>query len=100
MTIPKSISDGPILSTANVAKKVGVHRSTVWLWIKRGMLKSERHGESGAFHGVRPAALERFLSIYEIVPANKRKRKTKPKAKRRRKANPKRRRKASSRKRR
>lgn len=72
MTIPKSISDGQLLSTTDVAGQLGVHRSTVWLWINRGMLQSKRHG---AFHGVRPADLKRFLSVYEIAPTSKRKRK-------------------------
>jgi len=64
MTIPKSISDGELLSTSDVADKLGVHRSTVWLWIKRGMLSSERHG---TFHGVQPKALARFRSLYRIA---------------------------------
>jgi excisionase family DNA binding protein len=72
MTIPKTLSDGELLSTAEVAKQLGVHRSTVWLWIKRDMLPSKKHG---AFHGVRPADLKRFLSVYEIVVPRKRKRK-------------------------
>jgi hypothetical protein len=41
------------------------------------MLKSTRHG---AFHGVKPSELKRFLSIYEPPPpSKKRKRKRKKK---------------------
>lgn len=75
MTVPKTISeDTKLLSTADVAKQLEVHRSTVWLWIKRGMLKSERHG---AFHGVKPSELRRFLSFYEPPPPKKRRKKRK-----------------------
>lgn len=76
MTVPKSISDGPLMSTSDVAKRLKVHRSTVWLWIRRGMLKSEQHG---AFHGVRRSALDRFLSFYELEPKKKKRRKAKKK---------------------
>ena len=63
MTIPKSISeDDKLLSTSEVAKRCKVHRSTVHLWIKHGLLKTEKHGN---FHAIRPSALKRFLSIYE-----------------------------------
>lgn len=68
MTVPKSIADDGLLSTADVAKQLDVHRSTVWLWIKRGMLPSEKRG---SFHGVKPAALKRFLSMYDISAAKK-----------------------------
>lgn len=74
MTVPKSISEGPLMSTSDVAKRLNVHRSTVWLWIRRGMLKSEKRG---TFHGVRKSALDRFLSFYELEPKKKRRSKTK-----------------------
>jgi len=77
MTIPKTISGSEkLLSTADIAKDLGVHRSTVHGWIKNGMLPSERHG---VFHGVKPKDLKRFLSIYNIQPKQKQ---TKPKKKR------------------
>jgi excisionase family DNA binding protein len=63
MTVPKTIAYAGLLSTSQVAKQVGVHRSTVWNWIKSGMLPSELHG---SFHGVRPMALKRLLSRYDI----------------------------------
>lgn len=80
MTVPKTISeDAKLLSTADIAKQLDVHRSTVWLWIDRGMLQSKRHG---AFHGVKPAALRRFLSMYEPPPPPKRRKKRRKKRKR------------------
>jgi excisionase family DNA binding protein len=63
MTVPKSISDDGLLSTSQVAEKLGVHRSTVWLYIHRGALASEKHG---SFHGVRPAALLKFQNFYKL----------------------------------
>ena len=69
MTVPKSISESSdLLSTADIAESLGVHRSTVWGWIKSGMLPSEKQGPSGTFHGVKPSALKRFLSMYQIEP--------------------------------
>ena len=67
MTIPKTISDNEqLLSTADIARELGVHRSTVWGWIKNEMLTSKKHG---SFHGVTPAALKRFLGHYHIDPS-------------------------------
>jgi excisionase family DNA binding protein len=75
MVLPKSISeDDTLLSTADVAQQLDVHRSTVWVWIKNGMLKSVRHG---TFHGIRPSELARFRSQYNVVPKNKRKKRKK-----------------------
>lgn len=79
MTIPKSISENKtLLSTADVAKQLKVHRSTVNHWIKEGMLPSERHG---SFHAVKPKDLKRFLSIYDVQPKKTRKRKAAKRAK-------------------
>ncbi len=72
MTVPKAIADDGLLSTAEVAKKLDVHRSTVWLWIKRNMLASEKRG---SFHGIKPSALKDFLSMYDIQNAKRPKRK-------------------------
>jgi excisionase family DNA binding protein len=81
LTVPKSIADDGLLSTSEVAKKLGVHRSTVWLWIRRGALPSEKRG---AFHGVSKKALKTFLSVYKVQPS-KPKKKAAKKAKGRRK---------------
>ena len=78
MVLPKSISEDELLSTADVAKSLDVHRSTVWLWIKNGMLKSKRHGQ---FHGIKPSELERFRSTYVVVSKKKRERKRKKRSK-------------------
>jgi len=77
LTVPKAISDSTLLSTSQVAEKLGVHRTTVWLWIKNGALRAERHG---AFHGVTPSALSAFLRIYKIQPKPKSKKKSAAKA--------------------
>jgi len=77
LTVPKTISeDDRLLSTSDVAEQLGVHRTTVWLWIKRGMLKSEKHG---SFHGVRPHEVKKLLDIYGPPPKSKPKRKRKAK---------------------
>lgn len=71
MTVPKSISgDSTLLSTSQVADELGVHRSTVHGWVKSGMLPSTRHG---AFHGIKRKDLKRFLTIYNIQPQPKKK---------------------------
>jgi len=74
MTVPKAIAADGLLSTAEVADQLGVHRSTVWLWIKRGMLNSVKRG---AFHGVKPAALARFRQMYDVDALKKPKRRRK-----------------------
>lgn len=76
MTVPKTISeDDALLSTADVAEQLKVHRSTVHHWIKTGMLKSELHG---SFHAVKKQELKRFQSMYNVEadadPAPKKKR--------------------------
>jgi excisionase family DNA binding protein len=69
VTVPKTISESSdLLSTSDVAEELGVHRSTVWGWIKNGMLPSEKHG---SFHGVSPKALQKFRDIYQIEPKKK-----------------------------
>ena len=80
MVLPKSISeDDTLLSTADIAQQLDVHRSTVWIWIKHGMLKSVRHG---SFHGIRPSALALFQSQYTVAPKRKRNRKKRKRRKR------------------
>lgn len=77
MTIPKSISDDEnLLSPSQVAKELGVHRSTVHVWIKGGMLKTERHG---VFLSVSREEVERFRKLYDIAPPPKRRRRKKGK---------------------
>jgi excisionase family DNA binding protein len=77
MVLPKAIEeDDAVLSTADVAKRLDVHRSTVWIWIKNGMIKSERRG---TFHAIKPAELERFLTRYSVPPRRKRKKRAKRK---------------------
>lgn len=67
MVLPKSIaeSDGKILSTTQVAERMDVHRSTVNIWIKTGMLPASKHGH---FWGVRAKDLASFARMYEEAP--------------------------------
>lgn len=75
MVLPKAIvDDDTVLSTADVAEKLDVHRSTVWVWIKNGMLKSVRRG---SFHAIKPADLALFQSMYTVPPRRKRKKRKK-----------------------
>lgn len=75
MVVPKSISDDEsLLSPSDVAKEMGVHRSTVHNWIRDGMIATERHG---AFHAVKRKELDRFRQLYKIEPEPPPKRKKK-----------------------
>jgi excisionase family DNA binding protein len=74
MSVPKGIGEDGHLSTAEVAARVGVDRTTVWHWIKTGLLRSVRYGDEKTFHGVNPKEVERFLAIYKIPPPKAKKR--------------------------
>lgn len=63
MTLSKKFKASGLLSTGDVARELDVHRSTVWLWIKSGLLKSKK---DGAFIGVKPAELAKFKAIYHV----------------------------------
>ncbi len=79
MTVPKALADKGLLSTAEVAKKLSVHRSTVWNWIKTGLLPSVTvaAGDGRPFHGIEPKALARFQKVYVVTPKKRRKGKKK-----------------------
>jgi len=62
MSLPKSIAESDLMSTSDVARAMKVHRSTVWGWLKSGMLKGTR---KGSFWCVRPKELERFRKVYQ-----------------------------------
>jgi len=64
MTAPKEIAEKGLLSTAQVAKELGLHRSTVVLWIKRGILHAKHFGGKGAY-GITQRSLDAFLKVYE-----------------------------------
>jgi len=42
---------------------MGVHRSTVWLWIRAGTLPSKK---VGSFIGVTRRDLAKFMTIYHV----------------------------------
>jgi excisionase family DNA binding protein len=51
-----------LLTTGAIAKKLNVHRSTVWKWISSGMLQSEQ--VTPRFVGVSEASLKLFQSRF------------------------------------
>lgn len=63
MTLSKKFQASGLLSTADVARELHVHRSTVWLWIKSKLLKSSRVGE---FIGVKRSDLDKFRAVYHV----------------------------------
>lgn len=63
MTLSKKFKASGLLSTGDVARECGVHRSTVWLWIKSGVLKSSKVGD---FIGVKKSDLAKFRSVYHV----------------------------------
>lgn len=65
MTLSKKFRGSGLLSTAEVAKELGKHRSTVWLWIRSKMLKSTR---IDGFVGIKRSDLVKFQSVYSVVP--------------------------------
>lgn len=68
MTIAKAIGEAGLLSTSEVAKRLNVDRTTVWLWINQGILKAKR---KGVFYGVSPETIKAFKEIYNILPGPK-----------------------------
>lgn len=71
MTVPKRISESSdLIATSEIAELLNVHRSTVWTWVKSGMLTSTK---VGTFHGVEPDEFERFLSVYQVPKGQRKK---------------------------
>lgn len=66
MTVPKALSEAGLLSTAEVAETLRVHRSTVWVWIKSDLLKHERVGPAGNFIGISKKNLDDFVKRYPV----------------------------------
>lgn len=69
MTLPREFTG---LTTGQVAERLGLHRSTVWGWIRSGALPSKK---IRGYESVSEADLEKFLSFYHLTPPKKRKRK-------------------------
>jgi excisionase family DNA binding protein len=63
LTLSKKFQGSGLLSTAEVAKELGKHRSTVWLWIRSKMLKSTR---IDGFVGIKRSDLVKFQNVYSV----------------------------------
>lgn len=63
MTVPKTFVDQKLLSTGEVAKMMGVHRGTVWHWIRVGLLKAEK--VTDRYSGISKKSLARFKKLYK-----------------------------------
>jgi excisionase family DNA binding protein len=74
MVLSTKFRDTKLMSTGDVARELGVHRSTVWLWVRSGALPA---GMLNGFHGVRPSDLAKFRAQYDTSTTRKQKRKKK-----------------------
>lgn len=63
MTLSKKFQASGLMSTGDVARKLKVHRSTVWLWIKSGLLKSNK---TNGTIGIKQRDLVKFQSVYHV----------------------------------
>ena len=79
MTVPKSLEESGLLSTSEVAEKLSVHRSTVWNWIKTGLLASSQVSQADGrpFHGIEPKVLAKFCALHGYVDPTQKKGKKK-----------------------
>lgn len=66
MTLSTRIHAAGLLSTTDVAERMGVHRSTVWLWIRNGAMEAKK---IGGFLGIEVAEFEKLSSRYVVSPA-------------------------------
>ena len=74
MTTPSTFKRRGLLSTGDIAERLGVHRTTVWHWITSGMLKSIR--VTPRFKGVTEADLKAFQANFipdEVPPVSRKK---------------------------
>ncbi len=62
MTTPSTFKTRGLLSTGDIAKRQGVHRTTVWHWLKSGMLAYV--AVTPRFKGVTEEALATFLATW------------------------------------
>lgn len=64
MTTPTMFKKEGLLSTGDVARRLKVHRTTVWHWIKNGLLKSRQ--VTPRFRGVTEADLKAFQANFVL----------------------------------
>lgn len=67
MTTPTTFKKLGLLSTGDIAARLKVHRTTVWHWLKNGMLKSVR--VTPRFRGVTEKDLAAFQANFIADPA-------------------------------
>jgi excisionase family DNA binding protein len=61
MAPPRTISDSKtLLSVSAAARELGVHRTTVHVWIQRGIVRTQRHG---IHHAISRAELARVSGV-------------------------------------
>jgi excisionase family DNA binding protein len=61
MVAPKSITDSSkLLSVSAVAREMGVHRSTVHVWIRDGIMQTQRHG---VHHAIQRREVDRVKKL-------------------------------------
>lgn len=65
MAVPKKLTEMGLVSTGEVARRLGVHRATVSSWIKRQMLGSVKVGER--YVGVSQEQLATFKKNYRFL---------------------------------
>lgn len=65
MTTPLALKRRNLLSASEVAEMFGVHRTTVWHWIRRGMLTYEQ--VTPRFIGVSQDAINTFKKNFGSV---------------------------------
>ncbi len=58
---PLTHEEDPILKCGDVARQIGVHRTTVWRWAQSGLLESIRMPENHV--GVRKSAVNEILRV-------------------------------------
>lgn len=71
MTTPTTFRREGLLSTGDIAKRLGVHRTTVWHWMKSGLLRST--AVTPRFRGVTESDLRAFQAnfIPDVSPRSK-----------------------------
>jgi excisionase family DNA binding protein len=57
-----------LLSPADVARLVGVHRNSVYRWVNEGSLKALRLGDEAGPLRIRSDVFEQWLAAHPVTP--------------------------------